>query len=276
MLPTKNQLNHLLRIKFQRCTLNPTMPFINPAAEELSSSLVLLFRLIESNDWDKVNSVFLTDPEGQRKFQRVDARVTASKGFNGMTILHACARFNPPPQVVSRIIELCPDAPRAQDCLKRTPLHVMAGTNTPSYVVEVLANAYPDACMIQDIDGCTPLHFACDSSCELFENDIGKSVQSAPSFATISVLLNASMESAVLEDDEGMSAIEYALCSDAELRTVRLLQKATRRIMSRKHERMKHESAKLVSAMKSGKDLAPRKGILVEFPRKGPKYARSA
>jgi hypothetical protein len=84
------------------------------------------------------------------------------------------------------------------------------------------------------------------------------------------------MESAVLEDDEGMSAIEYALCSDAELRTVRLLQKATRRIMSRKHERMKHESAKLVSAMKSGKDLAPRKGILVEFPRKGPKYARSA
>jgi hypothetical protein len=255
----------------------------NPAAEELSSSLVLLFRLIELNDWGKVDSIFLTDPEGQRRFQRLAALVAASKSFHGMTILHACARFNPPPRVVGRIIELCPDAPRAQDYLKRTPLHVMAGTDTPSDVIGVLANAYPDACTIQDMDGCSPLHYACDSSCELFENDIGKSVQSAPSFATIGVLLKASMESVVLEDDEGMSAIKYALCSGAELETVRLLQRATRRVMSRKHEAMKNESAKEgpVSGMNIAKEIlvesaAPRKGISVEFPRKGSMCARSA
>ena len=70
---------------------------------------ILVFCLIESNDWDKVDSVFLTDLEGQRTFQGLGAHVTASKGFNGMTNLHACARFNPPPQEVGRIIELCPD-----------------------------------------------------------------------------------------------------------------------------------------------------------------------
>lgn len=276
------QLNNFLRFHFRNHAPNSTMPS-DPASKELSYSLVLLFRLIEANDWNKLDSIFLTNPEGQVKFRRLAALIANSKAFNGMTILHVCAKFNPPPKVVSRIIELCPDTPRAQDRLKRTPLHVMAGTDTPSYVIKVLANAYPDACTIQDSDGRTPLHFACDSSCELFEDDIRKSVQSAPSITTIGVLLAASPESVVLKDKKGMSAIECALCSGAELRTFKLLQKATQRVMSRNREGMKNNSAKdeLVCAMKSAKEkmvesAAPRKVMPVEFPRKCSINARSA
>lgn len=205
-------------------------------AKSASTSLLLLFRLIEANDWQKLRNMFLTEPEGAKTFQYLAALVAKSSSFNGMTILHACARFNPPAILINRMIELCPDAPRSQDCLSRTPLHVAAGTGASSALLKVLVDSYPDACMIQDKDGRTPLHMACDSSCELFEDNRGRTHRPVPTYETIAVLLSASLNSAILEDEDGMSAIEYALCSDADLQTVRLIQKAAQKVMLKKHE----------------------------------------
>jgi len=215
-------------------------------AEDTKSSLAYLFRLIEANDWRRLNRVFLTEPEGRKTFQQLAALVADSSSFNGMTILHACSRFNPPPHVILRIIELCPDAPRARDCLDRTPLHVMAGTCAASFVIEVLVDAFPEACMMQDMDGRTPLHFACDSSCELFEDNNSKNSipRPPPSYRTIDVLVKASYDSVILEDEDGMSAIEYALCSNADLQTVKLLQRAAQKVMIRKQEEDRLNKAK--------------------------------
>ncbi|KAL7546086.1 hypothetical protein ACHAWF_009424 [Thalassiosira exigua] len=207
------------------------------AARSPSSPLVLLFGLIEANDWKKLNSNFISDPEGAKVFQHLAALVAKSKSFNGMTILHACARFNPPSLLVSRMIELCPDAPSSRDCLNRTPLHVAAGTGASCTVLKVLVDAYPEACTIQDNDGRSPLHMACDSHCELFEDNGESSTRrEAPSYRTIGVLLSGSLESAILEDEDGMSAIEYALCSSAELKTIRLLQKAAQKVRLNKYQ----------------------------------------
>jgi hypothetical protein len=247
------------------------MPSNKPVADQLISSLILLFRLIEANDWVSVEDMFLSNRRRQKIFLKLNTLLEASTRFYGMTILHACARFDPPPKVVSRIIELCPQFLRAQDSLKRTPLHVMAGTRSPSSVIKILADAYPLACMIQDSDGCTPLHFACDGSCQLFEND--EPVPSAPSYTTIGVLLMASPESVILEDNAGRSAIEYALCSDAELKTVRLLQKAARRAMSRRHEEMKNQI--IVKEDAVGR-FALRKCISVGSFKRNSLYAKSA
>eukprot|EP00579_Thalassiosira_antarctica_P018963 CAMPEP_0201952788 /NCGR_PEP_ID=MMETSP0904-20121228/1427_1 /ASSEMBLY_ACC=CAM_ASM_000553 /TAXON_ID=420261 /ORGANISM="Thalassiosira antarctica, Strain CCMP982" /LENGTH=72 /DNA_ID=CAMNT_0048496571 /DNA_START=29 /DNA_END=244 /DNA_ORIENTATION=+ len=68
----------------------------NSTAKSTSTSLVLLFRLIEANDWQKLSNMFLTEPEGAKTFQYLAALIAKSPTFNGMTILHACARFNPP------------------------------------------------------------------------------------------------------------------------------------------------------------------------------------
>lgn len=257
MIPKLNNLFHIILSPSNR-RRSSTLPSKNPATQKMSSSLVHFFHLIEANDWGKVYSEFLSNDERRRYFQRLASLVEESEFFNGMTLFHACARFNPPLRVVHEIILLCPNAPCAQDCLRRTPLHVMAGTGTPSEIIQVLANAYPDACMIQDVDGRTPLHFACDSSCELFEDNIRKkkSSKNIPSIDTIRVLLEASPDSVLLDDDEGMSAIEFALFSNAELKTVKFLQKATQKIRTRMQEAIQNKRAEEISsAMQKERDL---------------------
>lgn len=215
------------------------------SSQTASSALVLLFRLIEANDWTKINNMFLTNPEGQGSFKYLSALVAETSSFNGMSILHLCARFNPPSLLVKRMIELCPNEPSAQDCLDRTPLHVAAGTGASRNVIRVLVDANPDACMVQDKDGRTPLHMACDSSCDLFEDDsIALYVKPIPNHDSIKILLKASLDSAVLEDKDGMSAIEYALFSSADLQTVRLIQRAAQSRMLEKHEEEKANKAK--------------------------------
>ena len=156
-----------------------------------------------------------------------------------MTILHACCRFNPPSIPISKMIDLCPSAPATQDVLGRTPLHVAAGTGASSSVIKVLVDCYPPACMVQDTDGRTALHMAADSSTELFEESTFE--KSAPSHRTIGILLQGSLESATLEDEDGMSAIEYALFSNAELNTVRLIQKAAQKVLVRQQREAEEE-----------------------------------
>jgi len=130
----------------------------------------------------------------------------------------------------------------------------MAGTCAASFVIEVLVDAFPEACMMQDMDGRTPLHFACDSSCELFEdNNSNSTPRPPPTYRTIDILVKASLDSVILEDEDGMSAIEYALCSNADLQTVKLLQRAAQKVMIRKQEEERSNKAK---ALVSTKQLA--------------------
>ena len=195
-----------------------------------SSSTVVLFRLIEDGDWQQLNDIFLSNPKGAKTFQKMAASVASSTSFNGMTILHAIARYDPPPLIVKRIIQLCPQDTMSTDCLNRTPLHVAAGSGAHYTVINVLADAYPRACNVKDHDGRVPLHLACDTSCSLFE-DYRPAREARISHKTIDALLRASPDAATAEDEDGMCAIEYALISDAKIETVRLIQKASQTVL---------------------------------------------
>ena len=112
----------------------------------------------------------------------------------------------------------------------RCPLHVAAGTRASLPVMKILSDAYPDACDIQDIDGKTPLTLACDAACELFEGDQNTSTKRVPpSFEVVKVLLKASASSVPLEDNDGMSALEHAIFSDAPIQVIKILQHMTRK-----------------------------------------------
>ena len=112
------------------------------------------------------------------------------------------------------------------------------GCKASASLIKFIARAYPAACVAQDEEGKTPLHFACDSSCVLFEdqnddvdeNDASTSSQEpAPNHESIVALLSISLHAAMLEDDEEMSPLEHAIMSNASLKTVKLLQAATRK-----------------------------------------------
>ena len=151
--------------------------------------------------------------------------------LNGMTLLHAIVKYDPPLEVVARMIEFCPDMPAATDCLRRTPLHVAAGSRASASLIELLAHAHPAACDAQDEERKTPLHFACDSSCVLFESDFhesGSNPRQPPNHEAVAVLLSYSVHAVTLEDDEDMTPLEHAIQSDASMETVKLLQHETR------------------------------------------------
>jgi ankyrin repeat protein len=155
-----------------------------------------------------------------------------------MTLLHAAVHFNPPLDIVTQMIRLCPHMTAAKDCLDRTPLHVAAGSKASASLLKLLAHTCPAACDVQDEEGKTPLHFACDSSCVLFEedheNDKGNTSKQPPNHESVAALLSYSIHAATLEDDEEMSPLEHAIMSGASLETVKLLQSATSKGMQLK------------------------------------------
>ena len=192
-------------------------------------------KLLIRRDWDTLRSTVLSDPA---LFRNICSAIAACSELNGMTILHAALRFNPPLDIVAQMIRICPYLTAATDCLKRTPLHVAAGCKASATLIKRIARSYPVACVVQDAEGKTPLHLACDSSCVLFEdqndnvdeNDASTSNQeSALNHKSIIALLSISLHATTLEDDEEMSPLEHAIMSNASLKTVKLLQAATRK-----------------------------------------------
>ena len=188
-----------------------------------------LLGLIERRDWLKFAQVALSSP---KSYQFISEVINGCADFNGMTLLHAVARYDPPVDLLKNMIQLYPSALRSEDCLGRTPLHVAAGSGASPWVIKLLVCSFPGACSLQDEDGRTALHFVCDTSCELFEDD-EPTERRPPGLDVVKVLLAGSLDSVTLEDRDEMNAVEYAICSGASMDVVNLLQKATQRVMKK-------------------------------------------
>lgn len=200
----------------------------SPSKDDLLSFVTVLLNMIDTRDWATFKRVALQQP---LSFQSLANIIVSCKEYNGVTFLHAAVRNNPPLEIIAEIIQICPDSPRARDCLNRTPLHVAAGTNASVAVVQYLVRSYPEACNIQDEDGRTPLHFACDSECLLFEGDQGR--RGPPAFEVVRALLSGSVKAASMEDEDCTSPLEYAIISNAEVKVVKILQQAAQLHMRR-------------------------------------------
>eukprot|EP00985_Skeletonema_marinoi_P029301 scaffold27527_cov150-Skeletonema_marinoi.AAC.2 len=194
------------------------------SSTRILNSIAILLDLIDKQDWESFQIIALSN---SATFQVIANSIGNCPELNGMTLLHAVVRRNPPLDVVAKMMDICPDQLAAKDCLGRTPLHVAAGSSAEPRLVKLIAHAYPASCDATDEDGKTPLHFACDSTCELFEDDAARSMPREVCHDTIRALLSESLLAATIEDEEDMNALEYAILSDAGLRTVKLLQKAS-------------------------------------------------
>ena len=211
----------------------------NAILADAMNYLSYLLSLIESQDWQKFEEVALSNPQ---TFKMISKSIGQCAEFNGMTLLHAAVRFDPPISVLKQMIQIYPQALMGEDCLGRTPLHVAAGSGASPLIIKLLTMNYPQACSIQDEDGRTPLLFACDTSCELFEDDEA-SPRDPPTLDTVRVLLAGSLDSVILEDVDEMNAVEYAIVSDAPIEVVNLLQRATQRVLRQKKTEQRRPSA---------------------------------
>ena len=199
-------------------------------SSKVLNSILKLLGIIASQDWYAFDKLTLSNPA---TFRAISKAIAGCEDFHGMTLLHAVVRYDPPLELVSKMIAISPDLLHAMDCLGRTPLHVAAGMGASSSLIKLIAHSCPSSCIVQDEDGKTPLHFACDTSCELFEDDSSSSSQQrAVDHESIRALLSESLPSSTIEDLDEMNALEYAIMSDAALNTVKLLQKAAAKTLT--------------------------------------------
>ena len=194
---------------------------------EVLESVSYLLGLIDARQWETFRS-YTFEPSPAHFRARVGV-ISQIPEFNGMTLLHATVKCDPPIDLVLEMINICPELTAARDCLGRTPLHVATGSSASPILIRLLVHSYPAACDTQDIDGRTPLHFACDSSCVLFEGDNNDESNASrePCHDSIRALLSESLVATTVEDIDEMNPVEYAIMSGAPLKTVRLLQLAS-------------------------------------------------
>lgn len=189
--------------------------------DQLVSYVAILLDLIHKRQWAKLEKV----AKEKTLFKMVSEHIQKCDEFNGMTFLHAVVKYSPPTEVIEAMIQADTDAVKGQDCLGRTPLHVACGTGSDVSIIRLLVRAYPEACDIEDVDGRTPLHLACDTECVLFEGS--QPTREPPTVDIVRTLLSGSLKSVLIEDEDDMSPIEYAILSESDSQVVKLLQKAS-------------------------------------------------
>ena len=194
--------------------------------QEVIESVSYLLGLIDAREWETFRT-YVLEPSPAHFRARTDV-IAQIPEFNGMTLLHAAVKCDPPLELVLDMIKICPELTAARDCLGRTPLHVAAGSAAAPSLIKILVHACPAACDAQDADGKTPLHFACDSSSVLFADDKEESSPpKPPCHDVICALLSGSLAAATIEDVDEMTPLEHAIMSNASLRTTKLLQAAS-------------------------------------------------
>lgn len=191
----------------------------------IAKILARLLDVIRRQRWVAFETIVLSNP---RTFKWLCNALAEYDQFDRATLLHECLKHSPPLVIVAKMLEMCPDpivALRAQDCMGRSPLHIAAACDADPFIIKLLGNADPTVCDSLDEDGQTPLYLACDRSCTV-ANETGEDRQrNAPSYLSVRALLSESLRPALIEDKNGMSAIEYAILSDAPIDVVNLLQK---------------------------------------------------
>ncbi|KAL9191140.1 hypothetical protein ACHAXT_000846 [Thalassiosira profunda] len=198
-----------------------------------------VLELIERKDWIAFQGLALSSPSA---FQILSSQISQCEEFNGMTLLHAIVRHDPPSPLLKEMIRLRPEDVVAVDCLGRTPLHVAAGSGAGANVIRCLVATAPQACLTVDEDRRTPLHLACDSSCSLFEDE-EMNARGPPDLNVVRFLLAGSQEAVLMEDIDDMTALEYAILSDdTPVKVVQLLQKVTQKQHQKRTSNAKESS----------------------------------
>ena len=229
-------------------TSSSTVTELNPVA--------VLLRLSQSKEWQVIRTLMSTSSPDCLFNLACSITLSSENKLEGMTLLHAVVRSNPPLDIVAKIIRVYPEMLAHRDDFDRTPLHIAADSEVSPMLLKFIARAYPAACDAQDEDGRTPLHYVCDTSSFSYvlfaDTNATPQHQEAPKHEAIAALLSESLNAATIEDDDEMSPLEHAIMCEASLKTVKLLQVSARNSL---RSRARLASPNLLGASKRRKVL---------------------
>ena len=108
------------------------------------------------------------------------------------------------------------------------PLHTAAQSGAAPSIIKSLTDAFIDAADHPDIDGKTPLHLACQHYASAYRptKHLDGSLVSLQDAMVESIQLLNRPAVVNMEDEEGMTALEYAIDTNADLRIIKNMQRA--------------------------------------------------
>lgn len=122
--------------------------------------------LIDDHQWDEAIALIKSDPSVTKKHYPLPAFVNEWKGVSDVyPIHHACSMMDTPLELIEVLLFAYPDCvEKTESALQRTCLHIAILKNLPDNIVSRLIDVYPDAVQQQDKFGRVPLHYACSNS----------------------------------------------------------------------------------------------------------------
>lgn len=150
---------------------------------------------------------------------------------SGETILHAVCRKNPPEDIVTKIVNAFPKTVSQLNESDQYPIHVASQCGALPKIIKKLYKNCPDAACRCDVAGKTPLHLACEHYLSSYRSVKENMRPKQAMEETISTLTRTAFSVIHLEDEKGMTALEYAIETGTDLVIVQKLQRDTERCL---------------------------------------------
>ena len=210
-------------------TLFRTLPIVQGKRDAPGKLQSTLSAIIAKRDWGAARKLLSANRNTVEEIST--CCILGTSGSGG--VLHFVCRFHPPLDVVQKIVESFPEYIDGIDRDSRLPLHIATRWGASSLVIKFLLQLSPNAEAVQDYLGKTPLILACQSYRRNFVPSIEDDKNSYPStlkksmLQIVQALYKTAPEVVSLEDEDGATALEYAIIVEADIRVVRLLHMAS-------------------------------------------------
>lgn len=204
------------------------MPTSRASAQDIAAIQSLPVKM-RQRCWSEIRSILANNRSeiGESQFLRAPVFEPADP-TSAETLLHLALKCQPPMDIILELLGGFPEAVSLPDSMGRLPLHVAVKYGASSAVIRHLLIRNENAAGKQEATGKTPLHLACKTFAMAYNPNDTKTMEQ--SFGEIVRMLGDAAPAAVnMEDDQGMSPLEYALDSDCPYPVYRILQKQSQK-----------------------------------------------
>lgn len=203
-----------------------------------------IFLLITFKEWKTLEAyIEKTRSQSSNEDNLFDCRFNCPDCGSHHNILHYACKFRAIPlSSIVAITEMFPSAVREKDCAGRLPLHCATRSGVGSEIVEHLLERHPNSSVERDVRGRTPLHLACkyfdvaydrdhDGDGDVrFEDEEDRADRLYQQLnRLLGMFMRANQQCFLMEDENEMSALEYALEQEVSHETIYIMQKVMER-----------------------------------------------
>lgn len=212
------------RLRSEVLSKQASIVLSSPSSSSSSSSsrrLPSLLQLILSSQWNQVKRIL----SNKTSTEIADEYFQHPQYKEHGGLFHMACRSNPPIEIIELFADLFPEEMFKLDKDGQSPLHVAVACSAKPGIIRMLIEFDPEMVNTADAHGRTPLHYACKSYFQNCRGKFQRAVCESWTLTVIRALCRSTSSSINMEDVDGMTAMEYAIESEVDLRIIKYLQR---------------------------------------------------